>query len=156
MLKVGQKAPNFSLLNQYRKRIKLSDFRGKKVLLYFYPKDFTPGCTLEAINLKNNYENLKKNGIEVIGVNVDDCETHKKFSEKLKLPFNLLYDSSKKIVKKYGVYKEKSFFGKKFFGVNRVSFLIDESGKIIKIFDKVDVKNHARQVLEFLSAGAGI
>ncbi|MEM5802032.1 MAG: thioredoxin-dependent thiol peroxidase [Candidatus Aenigmatarchaeota archaeon] len=152
MLKENQRAPDFTLLNQNNEKVKLSDFKGKKVLIFFYPKDFTPGCTLENVNLRDSYQELKKANIEVLGISTDNCHAHRKFSEKLKLPYNLLSDFDKKVVKKYGVYGEKSFMGKKFMGTKRVSFLIDEKGKIIKIFDKVDVKNHAKQVLDFLKS----
>ena len=147
MLKPGDKAPTFSLKNQDGETIKLSDFLGKRVLLYFYPRDDTPGCTSEACNLRDNHGTLSRN-LVVLGISMDTTQSpHKKFADKYKLPFPLLSDSGE-VCKKYGVYVQKNMYGKKYWGIKRTSFIIDENGKIAKIFDKVDVDNHAEQVMD--------
>jgi thioredoxin-dependent peroxiredoxin len=148
MPKAGDKAPNFSLPDQAGKVHKLADYRGKKVVLYFYPKDDTPGCTKEACSFRDSFADFKKAGIEVLGVSVDDESSHTKFAEKYNLPFTLLADKDKKIVEKYGVWGEKNMYGKTFMGTNRVTFLIDGDGKIVKVFDKVKPDEHAKEVLE--------
>ena len=145
-LKAGDRAPDFSVQNQDGKTIKLSDFKGRKVVLYFYPKDDTSGCTAEACNLRDNYTDLKARGYEVIGVSVDDVKSHDKFVKKYSLPFNLVADTEKKIVEAYGVWAEKSMYGKTYMGTKRTTFLIDEKGKIEKVIDKVDTKNHTAQI----------
>jgi peroxiredoxin Q/BCP len=145
-LKAGDRAPDFSVQNQDGKTIKLSDFKGRKVVLYFYPKDDTSGCTAEACNLRDNYTDLKARGYEVIGVSVDDVKSHDKFVKKYSLPFNLVADTEKKIVEAYGVWAEKSMYGRTYMGTKRTTFLIDEKGKIDKIIDKVDTKNHTAQI----------
>lgn len=147
MLKEGDKAPDFNLKDTYGNFVKLSDFKGKKLLLYFYPKDNTPGCTKEACNLRDNIKTLEKANIKVVGVSFDNQESHKKFTDKYSLPFTLLSDLDKKVADAYGVYGKKKFLGKEFFGMIRTSFLINEKGKIKKIFKKVDVSNHSSQVL---------
>ena len=147
MVKEGEKAPEFNLKDTNGKNVKLSDFKGKKLLLYFYPKDNTEGCTKEACNLRDNNNLLKKNNIEIVGVSLDNEESHKKFSEKYNLPFTLLCDTSKKTSIDYGVYGKKMSFGIPKMGIIRTSFLIDEKGIIKKIFNKVDTENHASQVL---------
>ncbi len=149
-LKQGDKAPKFSGLNQNGEKISLADFIGKKVILFFYPKDNTPGCTKEACNLRDNYELLKKKGFVVLGVSTDNQKSHQKFSEKFDLPFDLIVDEDKKIVEKYGVWGEKKFMGRTYQGTHRTTFVIDEKGKIIKIFKKVETGNHAEQILEGL------
>lgn len=146
-LKPGDKAPDFSALNQDGKTIKLSDYKGKKVVLYFYPKDDTSGCTAEACNLRDNYSDLKAKGYEVVGVSIDPVKSHDKFVKKYDLPFTLLADTEKKIVEDYGVWAEKSMYGRKYMGTVRTTFLIDEKGKIEKIIDKVDTKEHAKQIV---------
>lgn len=148
MLNVGDKAPAFTVKDQDGNSVKLSDFKGKKVALYFYPKDDTPGCTKQACSLRDGMPKLKKAGITVIGVSTDDKESHQAFIKKYKLPFTLLADTNKKVVEKYGVYGEKNMYGKKYMGVNRTTFLIDEEGKIVKIFKRVKVDEHADEVLE--------
>lgn len=148
MIKEGSKAPDFTAKDQNGNKIKLSDFRGQKVVLYFYPKDDTPGCTKEACSFRDAYSVFKKKGIKVLGVSVDDEKSHQKFIEKYKLPFDLIADTDKKIVEKYGVWGEKSMYGKKYMGTLRKTFLIDENGKIVKIFDKVNVSEHADEVLK--------
>lgn len=147
-LKTGDKAPVFESHDQDGSPVKLEDFRGSKVVLYFYPKDDTPGCTAEACNLRDNYEGLMEKGYKVIGVSTDDQKSHKKFSEKYNLPFPLLPDTDKKIVSAYEVWGPKKFMGKSYEGINRTTFVIDEQGMIEKIFDKVDTKNHTQQILE--------
>lgn len=128
--------------------MKLSDFRGKKVVLYFYPKDMTPGCTLEACNLRDNYKQLTKLGYEVLGVSTDNEKSHRKFIEKENLPFRLLADTDRKLHEAYGTWVEKSMYGRKYMGTARVTFLIDEKGVIERIIDKVDTKNHTDQILD--------
>ena len=146
-LKEGDKAPDFESVDQDGNKVKLSDFKGSKVVLYFYPKDDTPGCTAEACNLRDNYQELKNQGYEIMGVSVDDENSHKKFAEKYELPFRLIADKDQKIVNDYGVWKEKNMYGKKFMGTDRTTFIIDEEGKIEKIIGKVKTKEHAAQIL---------
>ncbi|HWY97548.1 MAG TPA: thioredoxin-dependent thiol peroxidase [Bacteroidia bacterium] len=145
-LKVGDKAPDFSLNNQDGKTLSLKDYKGKKVVLYFYPKDDTPGCTAESCNLRDNYSSLKKKGYEVIGVSVDNEKSHKKFANKFSLPFNLLADTEKDMVENYGVWGEKMLFGRKYMGIIRTTFIIDENGKIEKIINDVETEDHTKQV----------
>lgn len=146
-LKKGEKAPDFSLQDQDGNTHKLSDYKGKKVLLYFYPKDDTPGCTTEACTIRDTYTGFTKGDIVVLGVSPDTVEKHKKFAEKYTLPFTLLADPEKEVVKKYGVYGKKKFMGKEYMGVSRESFLIDEKGIIQKVYEKVKPKEHAQEVL---------
>jgi peroxiredoxin Q/BCP len=145
-LSVGDTAPDFSFIKD-GKEIFLSDLRGKKVILYFYPKDDTPGCTKEACNLRDNYSELKRKGYEVIGVSKDDEKSHGKFKSKYNLPFTLVADTEKKIITDYGVWGKKTFMGKTFEGIIRTTFVIDENGKIEKIIDKVDTENHTEQII---------
>lgn len=147
-LKEGDLAPDFKGNNQKGEEVALSDFKGKKVVLYFYPKDNTPGCTKEACNLRDNYQDLKNQGYEVIGISTDSVNSHEKFAEKYELPFHLIADPDKEIVTKYGVYGEKNKNGKKSMGTQRTTFLIDENGKIEKIFNKVKTEEHAAQIME--------
>ncbi|WP_313514327.1 thioredoxin-dependent thiol peroxidase [Sphingobacterium sp.] len=149
-LKVGDKAPQFTSKNQNGEEIKLSDFQGKKVILYFYPKDNTPGCTTEACNFRDNYQSLLKDGFEVIGVSIDSEQSHQKFISKFELPFNLLSDEDKKIVEDYGVWVEKNMYGKKYMGTARTTFIIDEKGIIQHIIKKVDNKNASQQIRDLL------
>lgn len=146
-LKAGDKAPDFTVNDQDGNPMKLSDLRGKKVVLYFYPRDMTPGCTAEACNLRDNYKRLLKNGYEVLGVSSDSEKSHKKFIEKEKLPFRLLADTEKKVHDAYGTWVEKSMYGRKYMGTARVTFLIDEKGIIEEIIEKVNTKNHVDQIL---------
>lgn len=146
-LKEGSKAPDFSGVDQNGSAISLNDFKGKKVVLYFYPKDDTPGCTAQACNLRDNHAALLAQGYAVIGVSADSVKSHKKFEEKHKLPFPLVADEDKKIVEAYGVWGEKKFMGKTHMGIHRTTFLIDEKGKIFKIISKPDTKNQTEQVL---------
>jgi peroxiredoxin Q/BCP len=147
----GQKAPDFTAKDQNGNTVSLKDFRGKKVVLYFYPEDDTPTCTIEACNLRDNYSDLKKTGLVVIGVSPDDKESHKKFEEKYELPFILLEDPSKKIINKYEVWGEKNMYGKKYMGLLRTTFLIDEKGQIIKIFKKPKSKIHSEEILNVVN-----
>jgi peroxiredoxin Q/BCP len=147
MLNEGDSAPDFTAKNQNGETVILSDLRGKRVVLYFYPKDDTPGCTKQACNLRDSFEVFEGKGIKIFGVSTDDENSHRKFISKYRLPFDLLADVSKEIVNAYGVYGEKNNYGKKYMGVNRTTFLIDEAGKIAKIFKKVKVEEHAGEVL---------
>nr|MBC7613481.1 thioredoxin-dependent thiol peroxidase [Pseudopedobacter sp.] len=147
-LKVGDKAPIFTANDQNGKPVSLANFKGKKVILYFYPKDNTPGCTAEACDFRDNYQSLTSKGFEVIGVSTDDEKSHQKFITKFELPFTLIADKEKEIVEAYGVWVEKNMYGKKYMGTSRKTFLIDEEGKIAAIIDKVDTKNSSQQLLE--------
>ena len=146
-LKEGQQAPIFSAKNQNGNNISLTQFLGKKVVLYFYPKDNTPGCTAQACNLSENIDNLKKNGFIVLGVSPDSEKSHLKFTSKYNLSFDLIVDESKSICKLYGVWGPKKFMGREYDGVHRTTFLIDENGLIDKIITKVNTKNHTEQIL---------
>lgn len=147
----GDKAPDFKTKDQNGNIVSLKDFAGKKVVLYFYPEDDTPTCTIEACNLRDNYSVLKKAGLVVLGVSLDDQKKHKKFEEKYNLPFTLLEDPDKKIIDKYGVWGEKNMYGRKYMGLLRTTFLIDEKGVIIKIFKKPNSKIHSEEILKALS-----
>ena len=148
VLKEGSKAPAFKATDQNGKPISLADFKGQKVILYFYPKDDTPGCTAQACNLKDNYSALIKKGFQVVGVSVDGVASHKKFEQKYELPFALVSDEDKKIVDKYNLWGEKKFMGRTYMGTTRTTFLIDEAGIIKKIIDKPNTKNHTEEILE--------
>ncbi len=148
MLKVGDKAPEFTGKDQNGNEVSLSDYKGKRVVLYFYPKDDTPGCTKQACSLRDGFSELKDNNIEVIGVSADDEKSHQKFIEKYDLPFTLLADTDKDVINKYGVYGEKNLYGKKFMGVKRTTFLVNEEGNLTKIFKRVKVAEHADEVLK--------
>jgi len=147
-LKQGDKAPAFTTTDQDGNKVSLKDFKGKKVVLYFYPKDNTETCTKEACNLRDNYATLKDKGIVVLGVSFDNQKSHKKFEQKYGLPFTLLVDEDKKIINDYDVWAEKLFMGRNYMGVLRTTFLINEKGKIDHIIEKVVSKDHAAQVLE--------
>lgn len=147
-LKVGDKAPDFKTTDQNGNAVALSALKGKKVVLYFYPKDMTPGCTAEACSLRDNYRSLQKAGYEIFGISSDDEKSHRKFIEKEKLPFALLADTDKSVHAKYGTWVEKSMYGRKYMGTARVTFIINESGFIDEIIEKVDTKNHAAQILD--------
>jgi peroxiredoxin Q/BCP len=146
MIEVGQKAPDFEGVNQNGEKIKLSDFKGKKLVLYFYPKDNTAGCNAEACNLRDNYEDFLNFGYEIIGVSPDNEKAHQKFIEKFDLPFNLIADTEKEILQKYGVWGEKKMYGRTYMGVMRTTFIIDEKGIIEKIIKKVKTKQHSEQI----------
>ena len=149
-LKEGDIAPGFTANDQNGESVSLSDYKGKDVILYFYPKDDTPGCTAESCSFRDNYEELLSKGFEVIGVSVDDEKSHKKFVNKYQLPFTLISDIDKKIVEDYGVWVEKNLYGKKYMGTARKTFIIDKEGMIKKIIDKVDTKNSSQQVLDLV------
>ncbi len=146
-LEIGDLAPDFSGVDQNGKEISKADFAGKKLVIYFYPKDDTPGCTAQACNLRDNYGALQKAGYQILGVSTDGEKSHDKFVKKYELPFPLLADIDKKIVESYGVWVEKSMYGKKYMGTSRVTFVIDADGKIEKIIEKVDTKDHTSQIL---------
>src|SRR5260370_42393801 len=148
MLKEGTTAPAFTTKNAEGEPVKLKDFRGQKVVLYFYPKDDTPGCTKEACSFRDAYSKFKKRDITVLGVSPDSEASHKRFAAKYKLPFTLLADTDRSISEAYGVYGEKKFMGRTHMGVHRNTFLMDEKGKIKKIFQKVKAEEHAADVLE--------
>jgi peroxiredoxin Q/BCP len=147
-LKEGDKAPAFSGRDQNGKKVSLSEFKGKKVVLYFYPEDDTPTCTVQACNLRDNYTLLKKHGFEVIGVSPNDEKSHKKFETKFNLPFTLLADADHTIINKYGVWGEKQMFGNKYMGVHRTTFVINEKGVISRIFLRPKNKQHAEEIIE--------
>jgi len=149
-LNAGDVAPDFTANNQDGKSISLKGFQGKKIILYFYPKDDTSGCTAEACNLRDNYNDLIKRGFEVIGVSPDNEQSHAKFKNKYSLPFNLIADPDKTILKLYGTWGKKKMYGKEYEGVLRTTYVIGEEGKIEKVITKVDTKNHTRQILEEL------
>jgi peroxiredoxin Q/BCP len=150
-LGIGSKAPEFSLPDGEGRVVSLSDFSGKKVVLYFYPKDMTSGCTKEACSFQENLGAIKKRGAVVLGVSADSPTLHQKFAAKYDLTFPLISDEKKELVKKYGVWKEKSMYGKKYMGIERTTFIIDEKGKISHVFSKVKVDGHTDEVLEALS-----
>src|SRR5688500_8505431 len=149
-LPAGIPAPDFELLDDTNVPRKLSDFRGRNVVLYFYPKEDTPGCTKEACNFRDGIKGISKKGATVLGVSADDVKSHKKFKDKFELNFPLLADSDKKIVEAYDVWNEKSMYGKKYMGIERTTFIIDKDGKISHIFPKVKVDQHYDEVLEAL------
>lgn len=150
MLKEGDKALEFSLKDQNGKMHKLSDYKGKKVIVYFYPKDDTPGCTKEACNFRDNFSDFKKKGAIILGISADDEKSHKKFAEKYSLPFTLLSDPGHEVLEKYGAWTKKSMYGKIFMGIQRITYLIDEKGIVIKVFPKVKPDEHADELLALL------
>jgi peroxiredoxin Q/BCP len=147
MLKEGDVAPDFTARDQTGANVKLSDFRGQRVVLYFYPKDDTPGCTKQACSLRDGFADFEQENIKVLGISMDDEKSHQKFISKYELPFTLLVDADHAVADAYGSYGEKTFMGKNYMGVLRKTFLIDEEGKIKKIFDRVKVDEHAGEVL---------
>ena len=147
-LKEGDKAPDFKVINELGDEMTLADFSGKKLVLYFYPKDSTPGCTAESCNLRDNYADLKTKGFEVLGVSADNEASHQKFIKKHELPFHLLADTEKEVLNAYGVWGPKKFMGRTFDGIHRTTFVIDENGMIERIFTKVKTKEHTEQILE--------
>jgi peroxiredoxin Q/BCP len=149
-LKPGDAAPNFSLEDDQGKETKLADFKGKKVVLYFYPKDDTPGCTTEACSFRDGFKEIAKKGAVILGASVDSVASHQKFKNKFKLNFPLLSDPDKKLVNDYGVWKEKSMYGRTYMGIERTTFIIDEKGKIASVFPKVKVADHYDEVLAAL------
>ncbi len=147
-LKSGDNAPQFESVDQDGNSIKLSDYKGKKVVLYFYPKDNTPGCTAESCNLRDNYDQLLKNGYVVLGVSTDNEKSHRKFIDKYELPFPLVADTDKSVHQLYGTWGEKSMYGRKYMGTFRTTFVIDEEGKIEEVIEKVKTKDHTSQILK--------
>ncbi|NCC73357.1 MAG: thioredoxin-dependent thiol peroxidase [Sphingobacteriia bacterium] len=150
-LQIGKKAPAFKALDYTGKSISLSDFSGTKVILYFYPKADTPGCTAEACNLRDNYDDLMNKGYKIIGVSADKTENQKKFAEKFNLPFPLIPDTEKEIIKAYGAWGEKKMYGKPYEGILRKTFVIDERGMIEKVIENVKTKDHAAQILQAMN-----
>jgi len=148
MLAVGDEVPDFSLTNAEGNIVKKSDLKGKKYVVYFYPKDFTPGCTIEAEEFSRDHKKFKNADVEILGISPDDEESHKKFGEKMKVPFILLSDTKTEVAKKFGVWGKKQFMGREYMGVNRSTFLVNEKGKIFKVFEKVKPSGHAQEVLE--------
>jgi len=144
----GDKAPAFKGIDQNGKKISMADYKGKKLALYFYSEDDSPTCTIEACNLRDNFSLLKQHGIEIVGVSPDDEKSHKKFETKYSLPFTLIADTKRTVLEKYGVWGEKQMFGNHYMGVHRTTFLIDEKGKIIKIFKKPKNKAHAEEIVK--------
>ena len=146
-LQIGDKAPSINAIDQNGNNITLEQYQGKKVILYFYPKDMTPGCTAQSCNLSDNYNLLQKNGYDVIGVSCDSVKRHQKFIEKYSLPFNLISDEYQKVVNDYGVWQLKKFMGREYMGIVRTTFIIDEKGLIIDIITKVNTKEHTSQII---------
>ncbi len=149
-LSIGDQAPAFSFTDTTGKTVTLSDLSGRKVILYFYPRDNTPGCTLEACSLRDGYDELREAGYEVVGVSTDSTKSHEGFRAKYNLPFTLISDPDKALCEAYGVWGEKKFMGKKFMGINRTTFVIDEKGRIAAIIDRVNTKDHSKQVLDLM------
>ena len=147
-LQEGEKAPDFSIKNQNGEEKTLAGYAGKKLVIYFYPKDDTPGCTTQSCNLRDNYDNLLSKGYQVIGVSTDDEKSHQKFIAKFNLPFDLLADTEKQMVQDYGVWGEKNMYGRKYMGISRTTFIIDENGIIEEIIGKVKVGEHSNQILK--------
>jgi peroxiredoxin Q/BCP len=152
MLQAGQKAPDFNLLNEKGENVTLNDFKNQKVVLYFYPKDDTPGCTTQACSYRDHFDEFVKRGYQIIGVSKDDLKSHQKFLEKYELNFTLLSDPDTTVIQDYGLWKEKSLYGKKYMGTARTTFLLDEEGIITKIFENVDPKGDVQQVLTFIDS----
>ncbi|HNB81146.1 MAG TPA: thioredoxin-dependent thiol peroxidase [Chitinophagaceae bacterium] len=148
LLQKGDKAPAFSLKNQHGQTVRLSDFKGKKLVLFFYPEDMTPTCTIEACNLRDHYAELQEAGMDVVGISPDTSERHTLFIEKHQLPYTLLADTRRTVIEKYGAWGEKNLYGHRFMGVLRSTFLIDEEGRIVEIIRKVLSAKHARQILD--------
>jgi peroxiredoxin Q/BCP len=150
-LKVGDQAPNFSGIDQNDKINTLLDFKGKKLAIYFYPKDNTPGCTVQACNLRDNEEGLEKTGIKILGISADSIVSHQKFADKFSLPFPLIADEDKTIINLYGVWGPKKFMGKEYDGIHRTTFLINEKQQIVGIIEKPKTKDHATEIIEIFN-----
>jgi len=148
MIEEGESVPKFQLPDSNGKMIKSSDLKGKKHVIYFYPRDFTPGCTTEADEFSKDYKKFKKAGIEIVGISKDDVNSHKKFCDKMKIPYILLSDIDTEVSKKFGVWGKKKFMGREFMGVIRSTFLVDEKGRIIRVYPKVKPAGHSKEVLE--------
>ncbi len=152
MLEIGKRAPAFTLEDDSGKKVSLSSLRGKRVVLFFYPKDDTPGCTQESCDFRDNISKVTSYGAVVVGVSKDTVNSHQKFKQKFSLPFPLLSDPSHAMIEKYGVWKEKKLYGRVYMGIERTTFVIDENGKIAYIFSKVKVNGHVDEVLDVLNA----
>ena len=148
MISEGQALPKFQLSDSDGNTVKSNELKGKKLVIYFYPKDFTPGCTIEADEFSKDYNKFQKAGIEIIGISKDDVESHKKFCNKMKIPYILLADTETKVSKMFGVWGKKKFMGREYMGINRSTFLVNEDGKIFKVYEKVKAKGHSKEVLE--------
>ncbi len=148
MISEGDLVPKFELEDSDGNKVKSTDFKGKKHVIYFYPKDFTPGCTTEADEFSRDYKKFKKSGIDILGISPDDVDSHKKFCKKMGIPYTLLADTNKEVSKKFGVWGKKKFMGREYMGIVRSTFLVNEKGKIFKVYPKVKAAGHAKQVLE--------
>ena len=148
MISEGQSLPKFQLSDSDGNTVKSNELKGKKLVIYFYPKDFTPGCTIEADEFSKDYNKFQKAGIEIVGISKDDVESHKKFCNKMKIPYILLADTETKVSKMFGVWGKKKFMGKEYMGIIRSTFLVNDNGKIFKVFEKVKAKGHSKEVLE--------
>ena len=148
MISEGKSVPKFQLSDAHGNTVKSSEIKGKKFVIYFYPKDFTPGCTVEADEFSRDYKKFQKAGIEIIGISKDDVESHKKFCKKMKIPYILLADTKTEVSKLFGVWGKKNFMGREYMGIKRSTFLVNEDGKIFKVFEKVKAKGHSKEVLE--------
>jgi len=148
MIAEGGPVPKFELEDSDGNKVKSTDFKGKKHVIYFYPRDFTPGCTTEADEFSRDYKKFKKSGVDVLGISPDDVNSHKKFCEKMGIPYTLLADTNKEVSKKFGVWGKKKFMGREYMGIVRSTFLVNEKGKIFKVYPKVKAAGHAKQVLE--------
>ncbi len=148
MISEGDLVPKFELEDSDGNKVKSTDFKGKKHVIYFYPKDFTPGCTTEADEFSRDYKKFKKSGIDVLGISPDDVDSHKKFCKKMGIPYTLLADTNKEVSKKFGVWGKKKFMGREYMGIVRSTFLVNEKGKIFKVYPKVKAAGHAKQVLD--------
>lgn len=148
MISEGKSVPKFQLSDADGNTVKSSEIKGKKFVIYFYPKDFTPGCTVEADEFSRDYKKFQKAGIEIIGISKDDVESHKKFCKKMKIPYILLADTKTEVSKLFGVWGKKNFMGREYMGIKRSTFLVNEDGKIFKVFEKVKPKGHSKEVLE--------
>ena len=148
MISEGDLVPKFELEDSDGNKVKSTDFKGKKHVIYFYPKDFTPGCTTEADEFSRDYKKFKKSGIDVLGISPDDVDSHKKFCKKMGIPYTLLADTNKEVSKKFGVWGKKQFMGREYMGIVRSTFLVNEKGKIFKVYPKVKAAGHSKQVLD--------
>jgi len=148
MISEGGPVPKFELEDSDGNKVKSTDFKGKKHVIYFYPRDFTPGCTTEADEFSRDYKKFKKSGIDVLGISPDDVDSHKKFCKKMGIPYTLLADTNKEVSKKFGVWGKKKFMGREYMGIVRSTFLVNEKGKIFKVYPKVKAAGHSKQVLD--------